>query len=90
LATRSRDSVLYVGSPIKLNTNADAALPHARGDWGAIDEEDQGRNDQALVTGDRLLSVYPIAEGVTIWVITEAADEDGDRAGTTLLLPDEY
>jgi hypothetical protein len=34
---------------------------HVRGDWGEIDEEDQGLNEQALVTGDRLLSVYAIA-----------------------------
>ena len=63
---------------------------HSRGDWGDIDEEDQGLNEQALLTGDRLLSVYPIAEGVTVWVITEAADEDGQRPATTILLPHEY
>jgi PAS domain-containing protein len=63
---------------------------HSRGDWGDIDEEDQGLNEQALITGDRLLSVYPIAEGVTVWVITEAADEDGERSATTILLPHEY
>src|ERR671931_2726167 len=63
---------------------------HASGDWGDIDPEDQGLNEQALRTGDRLLSVYPIAEGVTIWVITEAADDDGERSATTILLPTEY
>jgi hypothetical protein len=63
---------------------------HARGDWGDLDPEDEGRNDQALVTGERLLSVYPIAAGVTAWVITEAADEDGQRSATTILLPTEY
>ena len=63
---------------------------HASGDWGDIDADDQGLNEQALLTGDRLLSVYPITEGVTVWVITEAADEDGQRAATTILLPGEY
>jgi hypothetical protein len=63
---------------------------HASGDWGEIDAEDQGLNEQALVTGDRLLSVYPIAEGVTVWAITEAADDEGERAATTILLPEEY
>jgi hypothetical protein len=63
---------------------------HASGDWGAIDEEDQGLNEQALLTGERLLSVYPIAEGVTVWVITEAADEAGERSATTVLLPRDY
>ena len=63
---------------------------HASGDWGDIDPEDKGLNEQALRTGDRLLSVYPIAEGVTVWVITEAADDDGQRAATTIVLPNEY
>jgi hypothetical protein len=63
---------------------------HSRGDWGDIDEEDQGLNEQALRTGDRLFSVYPIAEGVTVWVITEAADEDGQRPATTIMLPTDY
>jgi hypothetical protein len=63
---------------------------HSRGDWGAIDEEDQGRNDQAHINGDRLLSVYPIAEGVRVWVITEAADNNGERPAITLLLPHEF
>jgi hypothetical protein len=63
---------------------------HTIGDWGTIDEEDQGLNEQALLTGDRLVSVYPIADGVTVWVITEAAEEDGARSATTILLPNEY
>jgi hypothetical protein len=63
---------------------------HGRGDWGEIDPEDRGLNEQAVVIGARLLSVYQIAAGVCVWVITEAADEDGERAATTILLPDEY
>lgn len=63
---------------------------HAAGDWGDISRDDYGLNEQALVTGARLLSVYRIAESVTIWIITEAADDAGKRAATTLLLPDEY
>jgi hypothetical protein len=63
---------------------------HSRGDWGDIDAEDQGHNDQALLTGDRLFSVYSIAEGITVWVITEAADDEGERCATTILLPNDY
>jgi hypothetical protein len=63
---------------------------HAAGDWGAISGDDRGLNEQALVTGARLLSVYKIAEDVTVWIITEAADDTGQRAATTLLLPDDY
>jgi hypothetical protein len=63
---------------------------HSRGDWGDIDPEDQGRHEQAHCSGDRLLSMYPVAEGVRIWVITEAADEDGLRPATTIMLPTDY
>lgn len=63
---------------------------HARGDWGAIDLEDRGLNEQALVTGARLFSVYQVAADVRVWVITEAADGNGARAATTILLPGDY
>ncbi len=64
---------------------------HSRGDWGdELCEEDRRLNDEALVAGSRLLSAYKLKTGVKIWVITEAADEDGNRVATTILLPDEY
>jgi len=40
----------------------------------------------AFRVGPRLLSAYHIAEGVTVWIITEAADEDGYRPATALFL----
>ncbi len=63
---------------------------HASGDWGDLDAHDRAANARALRDGSRLLSAYTIAEGVKIWIITEAADEDSHRAATTLLLPEEY
>jgi hypothetical protein len=63
---------------------------HVRGDWGEVCEEDRRRNDQALIDGTRILSVYRTSLGEKLWIITEAADECGYRAATTLLLPDEY
>jgi len=63
---------------------------HAAGDWGDLDAHDRAANDAALRDGSRLLSAYVVAEGVKVWIITEAADEDGHRAATTLLLPEEY
>jgi hypothetical protein len=57
---------------------------HQAGDWGAICPEDDGLNDRALATGERLLSVYPVG-GEKVWIITE-----WDRSVTTLLLPEEY
>jgi hypothetical protein len=63
---------------------------HAAGDWGDLDAHDRAANAAALHDGSRLLSAYTIAEGVTVWIITEAADEHGYRPATTLLLPQEY
>ena len=49
-----------------------------------------GSNDQALVDGSRLLSAYRTLKGERIWIITEAADDDGQRAASTILRPSEY
>ena len=35
----------------------------------------------------RLLSAYKTLKGVKLWIITEAEDDDGHRAATTILLP---
>ena len=58
---------------------------HAVGDWGDVDPDDRAANDDALQSGERLLSVYQSATGTTFWVISEA-----DRSVTTVLLPDDY
>lgn len=58
---------------------------HIMGDWGDCDAEDSQANEDALVNGDRIFSVYHTRNGVKLWIITEA-----DRASTTILLPSEY
>ena len=71
----------------------DCMMRHAVGDWGCICAEDKATNNQALRTGGRLMSAYPIDPSLpsagygdnTLWVITEA-----DRSVTTCLLPSEY
>ncbi len=63
---------------------------HASGDWGEVSKGDKKLNDEALVDGSRLLSAYRTLKDERIWVITEAADEDGDRLATTILLPEQY
>ena len=63
---------------------------HARGDWGDLSEEDRQLNEEALIDGSRILSAYHTSNGVKLWIITEAADDRGVRAATTILLPDEY
>ena len=58
---------------------------HAVGDWGDVTPDDRAANDDALKSGERILSVYRSATGTTFWVLTEA-----DRSVTTVLLPDDY
>jgi len=63
---------------------------HVTGDWGELSEDDREANEAALQDGSRILSAYVTQSGTKIWIITEAADDDGQRAATTILLPDEY
>ena len=63
----------------------DLLLRHLTGDWGIIPKEDAKANQQALKEGSRLMSSYPLDDGSSIWIITEA-----DRSYTTFLLPEEY
>ena len=66
---------------------------HVTGDWGCTCAEDRAVNDDAVKTGERILSAYPLdpakpSEGFganTLWIITER-----DRSVTTFLLPEEY
>lgn len=57
---------------------------HRCGDWGDVSEEDKQSNDEALESGDRILSAYNLGD-IRIWIITEY-----DRSRTTVLLPEEY
>jgi hypothetical protein len=68
----------------------DFLVKHMSGDWGDADGEDKAANDQALTDGSRILSAYTTAKGQKLWIITEVADDNGNRAATTILLPEEY
>jgi hypothetical protein len=63
---------------------------HVRSDWGDVCYEDRRLNDQALIDGSRLLSAHRTSLGEKLWIITEAVDDAGNRAATTILLPTEY
>lgn len=64
---------------------------HQRGAWGTeLCVADKAANDQALITGGRLLSVY-VVNGIRLYVITEAVNEETQRREcTTTLSPSEY
>ena len=64
---------------------------HVSKDWGDFPNDDKKLNDEALHNGSRILSAYILDKtGVKIWIITEAADNNGERAATTALLLEEY
>ena len=63
---------------------------HVQGDWGEVSNGDKKLNDEALVDGSRLLSAYRTLKNERIWVITEAADDEGKRLATTILTPQDY
>ena len=71
-------------TPLNHNEFCNLFLRHAQGDWGIICEEDKPLNNEAITSGDRIMSAY-LFDGVKIWIITEAG-----RHCTTALLPDEY
>ncbi len=63
---------------------------HLNCDFGDIDPEDKGCNEQAIIDGGRIFSVYRSTNSIIddlakIWIITEA-----DRSSTTVLFPKEY
>ena len=70
---------------LNLKDVASSLVRHAGGDFGDVCEEDWAHNEEALETGDRILSSYRDSNDIKFWIITE-----WDRSATTILLPDEY
>ena len=69
---------------------------HGQGDWGALSADDHDANDEAVRSGERILSAYELGS-TRLWIITDAeVDGPTGRSGvcpryaTTLLLPSEY
>ena len=62
---------------------------HLYGDWGDLCEDDKQLNDEAVKDGSRILSSYKFGDE-KLWIITEAANDDGERYATTLLLSHQY
>jgi hypothetical protein len=63
---------------------------HLRCEWTALDAEDVSLNLSALQDGSRIFGAFFLQDGTKLWCITEAVADDGQRASTCLLLPDEY
>ncbi len=63
---------------------------HQKGDWTDCYPEDAEANRKALVNGSRIFSVYHLNPELTVWIITEAEDDKGNRHATTFMLPNDY
>jgi hypothetical protein len=62
---------------------------HSSGDWGDLCADDKALNIAALHDGSRILSAYKISRH-KFYVITDAADDEGIRRHTTVMLAEEY
>lgn len=63
---------------------------HMALDRGDLDLHDHRANLDALRTGARVFGSYKLPGGDKVWIITEAVGDDGRRASTCILTPDEY
>lgn len=63
---------------------------HLRLEQCELCDDDHRANEMSLMDGSRILSSFRLKTGVKVWVLTEAVGDDGKRASTCLLLPDEY
>lgn len=62
---------------------------HLSGDWGDICKDDWDANNEDVVAGGQIVSSYKLETGEKIWVISDPADESGQRQ-VTVLLPEDY
>lgn len=63
---------------------------HVTGEFGDLGHDDKQLNFDAIEDGSRILSAYNTRLGVRLYVISEAKDDEGRRAATTILLVSEY
>lgn len=82
---------VLVATPAVIELLAAAGVPvwslvsrHVSGDYGEVDEHDRQANEDAIATGERILSAYTVA-AERVWVLTEA-----DRSSTCVLLASQY
>ena len=70
---------------LNLKDAARGLVRHASGDFGDMSDEDKALNEEAVESGERIMSAYHDSNDVKFWIITE-----WDRSATTILLPSEY
>ena len=82
----------HIGASLPFSRFVHGAIGrHKYRDWGDCGHHDREVNDDALINGGRIISVYKLPDHISIegesriWIITEA-----DRSYTTVLFPSEY
>ena len=93
---------LFDLGPVKITSGAMEALErnrmsgeellsrHVSGDWGIVSDGDKEANDEALKSGDQLLSAYFLPDETRVWILTDMEiDAEHHRKVTTILLPEE-
>jgi len=66
---------------------------HGELDPGVLPACDARANADALKSGARIMSAFVVMVGSTshkVWAISDAIGDDGHRASTCVLLPDDY
>lgn len=71
-------------------TPQEVLVRHLRLEQGELCDDDYHANEMSLMDGCRILSAFRLTTDVKIWVLTEAVGDNGKRASTCLLLPEEY
>lgn len=59
------------------------------GDWGITSEGDKALNDDALITGDRILASYLTSKG-KIWINADFVYNPSDPRPVVIMFPEEY
>ena len=59
------------------------------GDWGITCDGDKELNDDALITGDRILASYPTSKG-KIWINADFVYNPSDPRPIVIMFPSEY
>lgn len=59
------------------------------GDWGITGDGDKALNDDALITGDRILASYLTSKG-KIWINADFVYNPSDPRPVVIMFPDEY
>ncbi len=59
------------------------------GDWGITCDGDKALNDDALITGDRILASYLTSKG-KIWINADFVYNPSDPRPVVIMFPDEY